>query len=288
MHPRPPLPPSAASRPDDRCVAPARQRSTGLVDLAVGRVGAGTQVLRLAESGPLRLRLPRGPGPGLEAVLMNTAGGIACGDRLAVTVAAGEGAEIALATPAAEKVYRSDGPLAVASVRLSAGPGADLAWLPQETILFDEARLQRRIEADLAEDARLLLFEAVVFGRIARGEEVRRGLFEDCWRIRRGGGLVFAESMRLEGPLAALLDRPAIAAGARALASLLYVAAAAESRLEEARDLLLGSRGEIGASAWNGLLAVRFLGRDGAELRADAVRFIESFRARPMPRVWGT
>ena len=33
-------------------------------------------------------------------------------------------------------------------VRLEVGDGARLAWLPQETILFDRARLARRIDVD--------------------------------------------------------------------------------------------------------------------------------------------
>jgi urease accessory protein len=268
-----------------RC-APVRQRALGRVALGVARLGSATRAARVAEAGSLRVRMPRVAGPTLEGVLINTAGGIACGDRFMVDVQAGPGAQLAVATPAAEKVYRSDGATAEMSVRLTIASGADLAWLPQETILFDEARLRRRFEVDLESDARLLLFEPVVFGRTARGEEVRQGFFEDCWRIRRDGRLVYAETLRLEGSVAALLDRPAIAGGARALATLLYVAPDAEARLDQARSLLEASMGMAGASAWNGLLAVRFLARDGAELRRDAVAFLQGFRGCALPRVW--
>jgi urease accessory protein len=158
--------------------------------------------------------------------------------------------------------------------------------MPQETIVFDRARLARRFEAEIAPDARLLLFEAIVFGRTARGEEVRQGFLEDRWRIRRDGRLVYADTLRLDGPVADLLDRPAIAGGARALATMLYVAADAESRLGEARSLLEGSICQAGASAWNGLLVIRFLGRNGAELRRDAARVLEKFRGCALPRVW--
>ena len=129
------------------------------------------------------------------------------------------------------------------------------------------------------------MFECVVFGRSAFGEEVARGFFEDRWRIRRAGRLVYADSLRLSGPIARLLDRPAVAAGARALATLVYVAPDAEARLEEAREALSGSACVSGCSAWNGLLAVRFLAHDAAALRATAIRFIEAFRG-PLPRVW--
>lgn len=265
--------------------APTRQRAQGRVALSVARLGAATRPARIAESGASRVRLPRVAGPALEGVLINTAGGVACGDRFEVEALVGPGADLVLATPAAEKVYRSDGATAEVAIRVTVAEGGALAWLPQETILFDTARLRRRFDADLAPDARLTLFEATVFGRSAFGEEVATGLFEDRWRIRRAGRLVYADTLRLAGPIAALLDRPAIGGGARALATLLYVAPDAEARLEEARQLLSHSACASGCSAWNGLLAARFLAQDAAALRASAVRFLEAFRG-PLPRVW--
>jgi urease accessory protein len=265
----------------------ARQRAQGRVALSVARLGAATRPVRIAESGALRVRLPRVAGAALEGVLINTAGGVACGDRFEVEALVGPGADLVLATPAAEKVYRSDGATAETAIRVKLDEGAGLAWLPQETILFDTARLRRRFDADLAADARLLVFESVVFGRSAFGEDVATGFFEDRWRIRRGGRLVYADTLRLASPIAAGLDRPAIAAGARALATALYVAPDAEARLDEARGFLSGSTCTSGCSAWNGLLAVRFLAHDAGALRASAIRFIEAFRG-PLPRVWGS
>jgi urease accessory protein len=264
---------------------PARQRAEGRIALSVARLGAATRPVRIAESGASRVRLPRVAGAALEGVLINTAGGVACGDRFEVEALVGPDADLVLATPAAEKVYRSDGATAEIAIRATLDEGAGLAWLPQETILFDTAQLRRRFDADLAADARLLVFESVVFGRSAFGEEVASGSFEDRWRIRRGGRLIYADSLRLSGPIARLLDRPAVAAGARALATLVYVAPDAEARLEEAREALSGSACATGCSAWNGLLAVRFLAHDAAALRATAIRFIEAFRG-PLPRVW--
>ena len=266
--------------------APARQRAHGRVELSVARLGPATRAARVAEAGSLRVRMPHVGGSTLEAVLINTGGGIACGDQLDIEVDAGRDTHLVLTTPAAEKVYRSDGATAEMTVRMTLAAGADLAWLPQETIVFDRARLRRRFEADVASDARLLLFEPVVFGRTARGEQVDEGFFEDRWRIRREGRLVYADTLHLDGPVAGLLDRPAVAGGGRAIATLLYVAPDAEARLDEARSLLEASVGIAGASAWNGLLAVRFLAQDGAELRRGATAFLEGFRGCALPRVW--
>jgi urease accessory protein len=235
----------------------------------------------------MRIRLPRGDGAGLESVLINTAGGIACGDRFAVEIEAQRGAALTIATPTAEKVYRSDGPVAELSVKLDLGEDARLDWLPQETILYDRARLGRRLDAIMAPNARLTLFESIVFGREAHMEQVREGLFEDRWRIRRGSRLVYADTLRLDGPIADLLKKPSVANGARALATFLHVAPNAEARLEETRQLLSSNaRCDAAASAWNGLLAVRFCATSIQALRAAACPFLLAFRGEPLPRVW--
>ena len=144
----------------------------------------------------------------LEAMIVNTAGGIAGGDRhdLDIRVEGGRGASVT--TAAAEKVYRALGPDAEIAVKLSVGADGRLNWLPQETILFDRARLKRRIEVELARGASLVMAEAVVFGRAAMGEAVEQGTFTDRWRVRRDGRLLFAETMRLDGAIAGSWPRP--------------------------------------------------------------------------------
>jgi urease accessory protein len=243
--------------------------------------------MRIEESGSMRIRLPRGEGAGLDAVLVNTAGGIACGDRFKVSIETQAGASVTVATPAAEKIYRSDGPVAEFCVNLALGAGSRLDWLPQETILFDKARLKRRLEADMHENARLSLFEAVVFGRQAYAERITDGFFEDRWRIRRGQHLAYADTLRLNGPIADLLQKPSVGNGARALATFIHVAPDAEARLETVREHLPSGNGcEAAASAWNGLLAVRFCAVTIEALRTAAYPFLLAFRGEPLPRVW--
>lgn len=272
--------------PEHDGVAPRRQRSVGQLAVTFAAVGGRTRIEALSESGPLRLRVPRAQKDPLEAVLLNTGGGIACGDRLEFSVHAEAGSDAVVTSQAAERIYRSDGPLSEIGVRLSLHAGASLAWLPQETILFDRAKLRRRFEVDIAVGARLLTYESVVFGRAASGETMTDGLLHDIWRVRRGGNLIFADSPQFDGPIAQHLMRPAIGGGARALATLLYVAEDAETRLDEARVLLAASPISGGASAWRGFLAVRFLAPEIGQLRTAATGFMGAFTRRPMPRVW--
>jgi urease accessory protein len=270
----------------DALGAPRRQRAHGQLSFEVALSDTSTRPVRIGESGPSRIRLPNTEGRSLEAVMMNTGGGIACGDRFDVSVTCGPGSDLVMTTPAAERCYRSDGAIAAVDVDLQIAPGARLAWLPQETLLYNHGRLRRRLTADLAADAELMMFECVVFGRTAHKEIVETGLFEDRWRISRAGRLVYADTLRLDGPIQSLLDRPSVAKGARALATLLYVAPDAESRIDEVRDLLLGAPCDVAASAWNGMLALRFLSPEIAALRRTAIDFITAFRGMPLPRVW--
>src|SRR4051812_12016275 len=160
----------------------AANRARGAVKFDVALADGVTRRRELHESGSLRVRFPSPEGQGLSAVFVNTAGGIAGGDRFEVDIAAGGGARLTVTTAAAKKISPSPAPPAQAHIALSAASAAHLAWLPQETILFDRARVSRQIDIDLAETASLLLCEIVVFGRAAMGETMRSGHFTDRWR----------------------------------------------------------------------------------------------------------
>jgi len=239
------------------------------------------------QAGAARVRFPKpGRGATLEAVLLNTAGGLTGGDRMDLDVALDAGTEATLTTAAAEKIYRArDGDTTIA-VKLRLGAGADLAWLPQPTILFDGSRLDRRTEVELAGTARFLAVETLIFGRQAMGEDVRHGLCRDRWRIRRDGRLVFADTFRVSGDIAAALARPATLSGARAAAMLIYVAPDAQSRLCCVRAMLDQGASVAGASAWNGLLVVRAMASDGRTLAADMQPLLRALSGRPLPGVW--
>src|SRR3954454_9140823 len=195
----------------------AANRAVGAVAFDVALVGGVTRRRQLHESGSLRVRFPSPEAEGLSAVFVNTAGGIAGGDRFDVDIAAGEGSRLTVTTAAAEKIYRAQGPAAQLNITLKAATDSHLTWLPQETILFDRARLARKIDIDLAESASLLLCEIAVFGRAAMGEKMLTGSFIDRWRLRRAGKLVFAETVRLEGDIGEKLGRRAIAKGGVAI-----------------------------------------------------------------------
>jgi len=176
-------------------------RAEGHVRLTMAARRGGTRRSRVAECGSLRVRFPAACAGAQEAVLVNTAGGIAGGDRFSIAVTLEESAKLVVTTAAAEKIYRTDGPQAALAVTATLAADAELTWLPQETILFDRARLARTVDIAMAETARLVFAETIVFGRSAMGETVRDGQFAEHWRVRRGGKLVFAENFRLDGTI---------------------------------------------------------------------------------------
>ena len=267
---------------------PTLQRARGRAEVAVSHDGKDTRLDRLFQQGCAKAILPRTHGPVPEAVLLNTSGGVTGGDRLDWRLAAGPAAELVATTQAAERVYRSSGGAAHVETRLELGAGARLDWLPQETILFDGGRLERRLEVDMAADARLLALETLVLGRVAMGETVASGLLSDQWRIRREGVLVHAEALRVEGDLARAIAGPATLSGARAFATLVAAAPGAETRLDAARALLAGCPVSAAATAKPGLLILRFLAPELRPLRAALVGFLLAFRAAPLPRVWSS
>ena len=260
----------------------AGNRSAGKVALSVAAAGGATRRRQVYEDGPLRVRFPNSSTRALEAMIVNTAGGIAGGDRHDLDIAVDDGATLAVTTAAAEKVYRALGPGAEITIKLAVGANAKLSWMPQETILFDRARLNRRIEVDLAADATLLVAEAVIFGRSAMGEAVEQGEFTDRWRVRREGMLVFAETVRLDGAIARMLAEPAVAGGGIAVATVLAVPGD-PAMVERARAQTFC--GEVGLSAWNGLAVARLCAKDGASLRRDLATVVTALGG-SLPRLW--
>ncbi|MBR0843047.1 urease accessory protein UreD [Bradyrhizobium liaoningense] len=259
-------------------------RARGAVRFDVHARDGVTRRGALHESGSLRVRFPSPESEGLSGVFVNTAGGVAGGDRFDIEIAAADAARLTLTTAAAEKVYRAPGTAAQLNIALKVGARAHLAWLPQETILFDRARVQRRFDIDLDEAASLLLCEIVVFGRTAMGERMEQGEFVDRWRMRRGGKLVFAETVRLDGNIGARLARSAVAKGGAAIGTALIVPGdeALVERIREASDSFAG---EVGISAWNGFAMARFCAQDAARLRADMMAVLARTGA-VLPRLW--
>ncbi|MFZ2100088.1 MAG: urease accessory protein UreD [Oricola sp.] len=273
--------------------APAMQRSRGIGALAVKSSGGATRIDRLHQSGNAKIRVPKTYGEALEVVLINTSGGITGGDTLSWTLSAGPDTSTVVTTQACERVYRSTGADGLQNTAISVAQGASLFWLPQETILFEAGRLARRLDVDLAPDARFLGLETLVLGREAMGETIATGFFHDRWRIRRDGELVHADDARFDLTRRGETADPAILGLNRVFATLVSIAPGdGETRsmmVGKARALLKGTAG--GASAIGGKnggkIVVRLAAPSAYALRKLLLPVISLFLGpTALPKVW--
>jgi urease accessory protein len=276
--------------PTTAAAPPRHQRANGAFEL---RFGPDGRLQHLFQQAPLRVLFPT-PEPGEPplAAVVNCAGGLAGGDAMRGEARLDAGARATVSTAAAEKAYRSLGAAdARVATRLFLGSGAVLEWVPQETILFDGARLERRLRADLAPGATLLAAETLVFGRAARGERMRSGALLDGWRLHGPDGrLLWADALLLGDDPQEALAAPFGFAGAEALGTLLLAGAGAEAGRDLLRAMAAAAPG--GATLPRpGLLLARWLG-SAAAVRASMGGAIVTLRSAllglppRLPRLW--
>jgi urease accessory protein len=250
---------------------------------------------RLAErvhSGPLRVQkalYPEGAAV-CHAIIVHPPGGIAGGDQLAIEVEAGSGAHAFLTTPGAAKWYRTKGLPARQHVRIVAGQGAAVEWLPQETIIFNEAEAGMEHEVELAPDACYIGSEILCFGRRAAGERFASGILRQRTRIRRGGRLVWWEEGVLAGG-GAMMTSPLGLAGCSVCATLVAIGrpvpAALLAQLRAIDPDLAVTQSKVAFSA-------RMLCDDSEAARAALARVWHLLRphllgcAAATPRIWNT
>ncbi|WP_227272433.1 urease accessory protein UreD [Roseobacter weihaiensis] len=245
---------------------------------------AGSAIDGLRQSGALKLLFPRSR-RAVEAVLINTAGGITGGDRFDIQAHAGAGSQLTLTTQAAERAYGAQiGQTGKIRARLRADKDSTLRWLPQETILYQDAALCRRLRADLAPSARFLMVEPVLFGRRAMGEDPTRLQFIDRIDVRRDGKPLYRDGTNLIGNAATLLDRPAIGGGARAMASLLWCAPEAGGKLDVVRNIIGKSGGASMLCA--DVMVARLLAEDGFMLRRSLLPLLDLLTETSLPQSW--
>jgi urease accessory protein len=227
---------------------------------------------------PIRVLFPRTAGTQVqEAVLVNISGGIAGGDRLESSVTAMDNASITVTTQAAEKVYRAINESAHITTTLSARDAAKLAWLPQETIVFNRARVRRRTHIDVSSRSELLALEWLVLGRAAHGEKTSAGDIMDSWRVRKDGRLVWADTFRATDEVFSHLSRKALLSDCAALATLLYFGPDLDERLQFVRDLASSLECQSAATLVGGLMVVRFAAKVSCDLRSALRNLLQQF-----------
>lgn len=260
-------------------------RAQGVARLAVKARAGTTVIATLRQQGATKVLFPRQRGAGLQAVLINTAGGVTGGDRFSTHAHAMTGADLTLTTQACERAYRAmAGQTGEIKTQLRIDAAARLDWLPQETILFEGCALRRHLQIDMATSSRLLMVEPLVFGRVEMGEQLHSGQLHDQISITRDGQPLYTDAMRFDGDIHAHMAQPFVANGAAAMASVVYVAPDAEAHLAPIRAALGDTAGASLLAP--DLLVARALAPDSYTLRADLGPLLTRLSGRPLPRCW--
>eukprot|EP01037_Dinobryon_pediforme_P006174 gene6174-6241_t len=271
-------------------IVPAYLRAQGKIRAEFVSTSGRTYLARHFEAGGFRLRVPKRDhqrgAAGVEAVLINTGGGLVGGDSGHIDISVGPQARVTMTTQSAEKIYGSQGPQTRLDAAIRLGDGAIFEWIPQETILFRDAHFARKLNIHMAASTRLTLLESLVLGRKASNEPAVSGILRDVWRIYRDEKLIFAENLALGPNLAMQLGPAATAQDGMCMATLLHIAPDAEGRIEAIRASLEAAPCQCAASAWNGMVVVRFLSAQPDLLRRAIAKCLRDLRGRDLPKVW--
>jgi urease accessory protein len=256
---------------------PAYVRANGLLHLSVLKHAEHGYQREVHEEGTARLRFPRHHGGPLNVMMMNVAGGVAGGDCFSTKIAAKEDTELTVSTPSAERIYRSAGAAAKFDIQLDIEKRASLAWIPQETILFNGAKLDRRINVACKSSARLILAEMLVLGRRESGETFTSGEVRDHWDIRIDDRLVMAERLHLTSDVFAQGLRHGTFGTSHAFATVVMIEPNGMDKLEQHRQTLNAfgaSDVETASTAYSGLFIMRLRSTKAGALRAFLDRFL--------------
>jgi urease accessory protein len=266
-----------------------------------------TALTRNMHEGPIRVQkalYPEGDAV-CQTLLVHPPGGIAGGDEVALDVHVGDGAHAQITTPGAGKWYRSFGVPARWSQRLTMQGTGVLEWLPQESIVFNQANSYSTSYISVSEHNTLAIWDILCLGCPASGESFDLGSYRSDWCLRVAGKPIWRERAGFEGG-SALLQSPVGLRGRPVLATLLLSTQAlrqapdAEATQAALRTLRAIEPREFDAGMLAGATAlpcgiiVRALAYEAEHARAYLTACWQALRPQLMgreavvPRIWRT
>jgi len=224
--------------------------------------------------------------------LLHPPGGVVGGDQLTVNIDVQSDAHALVTTPASTKFYRCDDRHARQNQNLSVADNAILEWLPQDTILFNQAHVNTVTRIDLTSQANFAGWEIVCLGRPASGELFNDGYCRQAFEIWRAEKPLLIERVALTGG-SELLNAKWGMAGYSVM-GLMVVVSANKAMLELARSVETVNNGLGSVTLINDVLVCRCLANQGMEIREYFTRVWQALRmewiGRPaeLPRIWNT
>ncbi|MGF1932874.1 MAG: urease accessory protein UreD [Nostoc sp. ChiQUE02] len=252
-----------------------------------------TQLIYDRQQAPLKVQRPFYPeGERVcHSVILHTAGGMVGGDRLSSNIHLQPQAQALITTAAASKIYRSNGLQSRQTIEMQVNAGACLEWLPQETILFNDAIYRQDLRVELATGGSWLGWEITRFGRSARGEKFLQGEWRSHTEIWQQGVPLWIDRQWLRGS-EETFHSPHDLAGKPIVGSLVWAGGAVSGEIVAKTRNLWNGEGEVGVSRLQHGLLCRYRGSSTSEVRKwfiDVWQMLRvSFlnRGNCIPRVW--
>ena len=227
-----------------------------------------------------------------HSVILHTAGGMVGGDRLSYDIHLQPQSHALITTPAASKLYRSNGLEVQQTLTMQVETGACLEWFPLETIVFDGAKYRQDLRVELAENAHWVGWEMTRFGRSARGEKYVKGEWRSHTEIWRNGKPLWIDRQQLSPSLEQWESSHGLA-GNPVVASFVWIGQTFDTEIvQKARQCYAFADGEMGVTRLPLGLLCRYRGTKSQVARKwfvsvwNLLRLEVLKRPASVPRVW--
>jgi urease accessory protein len=270
----------------------------GTLDLKFASQNGITQLAHSQAQSPLKVQrsFPQPDGT-CQVVMLHTAGGMVGGDRLTTNIQTTPDSKILLTTAAAAKIYKSNGLVSTQNITVNVNENSYLEWLPQETIVFNEAHYHQNLRINLAENAEAILWDVTRFGRTARGEKFVSGDWRSATEVWQGEKPLLAKPLWLDRqwfPASEeLWQSPHGLAGMPIVGTFAWIGRSVEPELvQEVRSLWTGDPAIAGVTRLPQGLLCRYRGNNSTAVRLwfvqtwQLIRQTQWQREIETPRVW--
>lgn len=263
------------------------QRMRGKASLQTCFKNSRSVLKDLYQSGSAKFRFPHCDDNCFEAVMINSAGGSTGGDHLDWSIKIDQNAQATITSQAYEKIYRSNNnDPAYINIHLDIAQNASLLWLPQETIFYNQASLNRNIEVNITSTSKILMVETIIFGRKLMKEEVTSGYFNDRWIIKRDDKIYHAESTHLNDNFLYQMKQTIGFNQNCVISTIIFINPDCHLYEDKANEII-DKQGAI--STWNGKLIARLIDNDPYMLRKKIIALIKLFsNGNGVPKIWST
>jgi urease accessory protein len=257
-------PPSHSSKAFDN-------RWEGTVTLHYDRVGDKTRLAKVWHQAPLKVQRPFYPEAlGIcHTILIHTAGGMVGGDRLIYHLTLAPHTHAVVTTAAASKIYCAQNKITEQVIEIDIAEQAYLEWLPQETIVFNQAKFKQALKVNLGLKATWLGWDIYRFGRTARGERFVEGDWRSHTEVWQGGVPLWIDRQWLPASQQ-MIDHPHGLNQCSVVGTLVWMGQEVDRDfVEQLRELWknLGLEGEIGVTRVQKGVVCRYRGQSTSDVR---------------------